>query len=311
MQRFPLAKYLGLNIVLWGIVTACHAAANGYASLMILRVLLGIFEACVAPSLILITGMWYTRAEQVRRAGLWYLMIGVAQIIGAAISFGFQHIKHAAIENWRILFLVLGLLTVALGITVMMVLPDNPQSAKFLTASERQEAIEHVKVNMTGIENKTFKPYQMKQALLDPQSWFLVFITILSMIDNGAVSNFSSIIISGFGYSNMESTILQIPSGAVSIIAVFVSTFLVGRYGYRCSFIGILCIPSVLGAALLTALPKNNRVGQLFGIYLLNFAPALLPIVYSFASSNVAGYSKKITVNAMILMAFCIGNVCL
>lgn len=69
MQRFPLAKYLGANICCWGIITAAHGAANNFGSLVALRFLLGLFEACVAPALILITGMWYTRAEQVRRAG--------------------------------------------------------------------------------------------------------------------------------------------------------------------------------------------------------------------------------------------------
>jgi hypothetical protein len=39
------------------------------------------------------------------------------------------------------------------------------------------------------------------------------------MIDNGAVSNFSSIIIATFGFSEKRTTIIQMPSGAVSIIA--------------------------------------------------------------------------------------------
>lgn len=69
MQRLPLTKYLSANIILWGIVTACHGAATNYTSLVVLRVLLGIFESCVAPALILITGMWYTKAEQARRTG--------------------------------------------------------------------------------------------------------------------------------------------------------------------------------------------------------------------------------------------------
>lgn len=240
---------------------------------------------------------------------VWYLMIGVAQIVGAIISFAFQHISHAAIANWRILFIVLGVATVVVGVLTMIFLPDNPRTARQLTEAERIAAVEHVRVNMTGVECKVFKAYQMKQALLDPQSWFLVAITILSMIDNGAVSNFSSIIISGFGYSNEKTTILQIPSGLVSIVAVFFSCFMVSRIGQRCYFIALLCLPSVLGAALLTGLPKANKIGQLFGVYLLNSAPALLPIVYSWSSSNVAGHTKKVTVNAMILMAFSLGNI--
>jgi MFS family permease len=105
MQYFPIGKYLACNIICWGIVVASHAGCKTYASLMVVRVLLGIFEASVAPSLILITGMWWTKPEQSRRTGLWYLQIGIAQIVGAGISFGFQHVNSTKIANWQILFL--------------------------------------------------------------------------------------------------------------------------------------------------------------------------------------------------------------
>lgn len=105
MQRFPLGKYLGINVTCWGILVACHAACKSYASLMVVRLLLGVFEACVAPALVLITGMWWTKPEQSRRTGLWYMQIGVAQIIGAALSFGFQHVTSTKMANWQILFL--------------------------------------------------------------------------------------------------------------------------------------------------------------------------------------------------------------
>jgi MFS family permease len=105
MQRMPIGKYLGFNVFCWGILVACHAACRSYASLMVVRVLLGVFEASVAPALILITGMWWTKPEQSRRTGLWYMQIGVAQIVGAALSYGFQHVHSQKLENWQILFL--------------------------------------------------------------------------------------------------------------------------------------------------------------------------------------------------------------
>jgi MFS family permease len=105
MLYFPIGKYLACNVICWGVVVACHAGCKTYASLMVIRVLLGIFEASVAPALILITGMWWTKPEQSRRTGVWYLQIGVAQIVGAAISYGFQHVNSTRIANWQILFL--------------------------------------------------------------------------------------------------------------------------------------------------------------------------------------------------------------
>ena len=62
-----LGKYLGTNVMLWGIVLSSMAACQSYAGLMICRVLLGIFEACVAPILVMIIAMWYKKSEQGRR----------------------------------------------------------------------------------------------------------------------------------------------------------------------------------------------------------------------------------------------------
>ncbi|KAK9475933.1 major facilitator superfamily domain-containing protein [Lipomyces japonicus] len=310
MQKFPIGKYLGINVTLWGVVVACHAACHTYAPLMVIRVLLGVFEACVAPSLVLITGMWWTKPEQSRRTGLWYLQIGVAQIVGSGISYGFQHVNSTLLANWQILFLFMGCLTVVVGILTMYFLPDNPMSASFLTMEEKVHAIEHVRVNKTGVENKNFKWSQVRELLYkDTQTWLLLLIVILAMIDNGAVSNFSSIIIKTFGYSNEKTTIIQMPSGAVSIIATFFATYAVSYVGERALMVAIITLPSVLGAGLLLGLPDHYKVGKLFGVYLLNFCPAMLPIIYSWGAANTAGYTKRTMRNALTLMAFCIGNI--
>ncbi|KAJ5981894.1 hypothetical protein N7522_013522 [Penicillium canescens] len=309
MQRFPIGKYIGINVTCWGILVACHAACRSYASLMIVRILLGVFEASVAPSLILITGMWWTKPEQSRRTGLWYSQIGVAQIVGSAISYGFQHVNSITLANWQILFLFMGCLTTVAGIAIIFLLPDNPMSASFLNDEEKIMAIEHVRVNLTGVENKHFKPYQLVELLFkDKETWPLFFITLLAMIDNGAVSNFSSIIIATFGFSTQRTTIIQMPSGAISIIATVGATYLIGAIGHRSYMIAIITIPSILGAGLLLGLGEQYKVGKLFGVYLLNACPAMLPIIYSWNSANTSGYTKRAMRNALTLMAFCVGN---
>jgi hypothetical protein len=143
-------------------------------------------------------------------------------------------------------------LTILIGIAAFFLLPDSPMQARFLSETEKIAAIEHVRVNATGIENKTFKMYQVKELLFkDPQTWPLFFVTLLAMIDNGAVSLFSSTIISAFGFSATRTTIIQMPSGAVSIIFTVFATYLIGSFGHRCYMIAIVTVPSVLGAALL------------------------------------------------------------
>lgn len=49
IQKFPAAKFLGCNVILWGIVITLNCVCNNFASIVALRVLLGVFEAATAP----------------------------------------------------------------------------------------------------------------------------------------------------------------------------------------------------------------------------------------------------------------------
>lgn len=74
IQRIPIAKYLSINIMLWGTVLACHALSKNFTQIIVCRILLGIFEACCQPSFIVLSSMWYKREEQTARVTYWYMM---------------------------------------------------------------------------------------------------------------------------------------------------------------------------------------------------------------------------------------------
>ncbi len=94
----------------------------------------------------------------------------------------------------------MGLITIVVGIATFWWLPDNPMSSR-LTAEEKAWAIERLRENLTGIENKRFKTKQAIECLLDPQTWMLSFITILISVPNGAISSYQATIIKGYLFS--------------------------------------------------------------------------------------------------------------
>ena len=163
-------------------MTACTATAQGYSSLLAVRILLGVFEATIGPSLLLISSQWYTKPEQAPRFAIWYLGLGLAQIVGGLLSFAFQHLRHGAIAGWRVMFIVLGIVTVIIGLATAFYLPDTPMKAKFLSEEDKVVLLKHVSVNQTGIENRRFQWSQIKEAFYDIQIWLLLLITILVSI---------------------------------------------------------------------------------------------------------------------------------
>lgn len=179
LQKVPVAKWLGANVILWGIATACTAAAKDYHSLLAARIFLGIFEAAIAPSLMLISSQWYTKSEAAPRFSIWYAGLGLGQIIGGVLSYAFQQVQHPTFSGWRIMFVVLGVVTVLIGFVTVFLLPDTPMKARFLTEPEKVTLLKHVAYNQTGISNKKFKLNQVLEIFMDPQIYLLTLVTIL------------------------------------------------------------------------------------------------------------------------------------
>ncbi|KAI5856784.1 allantoate permease [Durotheca rogersii] len=309
MQRLPTAKYLGANVFLWGLIVALNSAAKNWAALATLRVLLGCFEASVAPALILVTSMWYKRSEQPLRVGFWYLGTGTGSIIGALSSFGFQHYESDTFTSWQIMFLLFGSITMAVGILTAVFLPDSPMTSR-LTREEKIWAIERLRENQTGIENKHFKWYQVRDCFTDPQTWIIAFITVAMSIPNGAISSFQATIIKGFGYTSKETALLSIPSGVLTCVSVIAAGVGAAKYDARGPVIvTLLLVGGILGGGLLAFSHGDAKAALLTGNYLTNTIGAALPMLYSYAAANVAGHTKKVTANAMLLAAFCLGNI--
>lgn len=56
--------------------------------------------------------------------------------------------------------------------------------------------------------------------------------------------------------------------------------------------------------------PKSRGpAGPLIGNYMTNTIGASLPLIYSWVAANFAGHTKKVTMNAILLMSFCLGNI--
>ena len=154
LQRLPLAKYTGTNVVLWGAVLSCTAACTNFGGIASVRFLLGMLEASVTPGFVLLTSQWYTKKEQGFRTSIWFSFNGFANVLGGLIAYGVAKGsagRHEAVASWKILFIVWGLVTVALGTSFILFMPDSPLTARFLSSTERRLAVERTRSNQQGI----------------------------------------------------------------------------------------------------------------------------------------------------------------
>ncbi|KAJ5815189.1 Major facilitator superfamily domain general substrate transporter [Penicillium riverlandense] len=312
LQRLPLGKYSAACILIWGLILSCFAGVQNYAGAIAIRFFLGVFEAAVTPGFALLTSQWYTKKEQGSRVNIWFSFNGFGQILGGFVAYGIAigTEKHgAAIESWKIVYLVMGLLTIALGLVFLWVVPDNQLNARWLSKEDRVLAVARVRINQQGIGNKHFKMYQLKEALMDPMSWAFFFYALLADIPNGGITNFFSQLITSFGYTAEQSLLYGTPGGAVEVISLLLNGYIGHITGQRIlASLGGL-VASIVGMILIVALPLSNKVGRLLGYYMTQASPTPFVALLSLISSNVAGYTKKTTVAAMYLIGYCAGNI--
>jgi ACS family allantoate permease-like MFS transporter len=179
-------------------------------------------------------------------------------------------------------------------------------TARWLNERERLIAVERLKSNKTGIKNIHHKKAQIKEALSDPKIWLLVAAVFIHNMTNSLQSNFTGLIIKGFGYSTYDAVLLSIPGSAIfAVTALTVSFFLSSKWGEgKRIFAIILCyIPGVVSCAILHSVPitPSTKGVHLFAVFFLSIVATSAGITYSLLASNVAGYTKKTVAGALIV----------
>ncbi|KAJ7860099.1 MFS general substrate transporter [Mycena olivaceomarginata] len=308
LQRFPVAKWMSINIFVWAIALACHAACKDFGGLLVVRLVLGMCEGCVTAGFLLVTAMFYTRTEQTLRVGYWFLMNGTAQIISGFVSFGCLHIHTESFQPWQWLMIITGVVTLVISVVFWVFFPDSPTTAWFLTPDERVKAVLRIKVNQTGVENKHFKKEQMIEALADPKTWLFALFSALANITNSLV-NQRQLIVASFGFTPLQTTLLGCVDGVVEIVSIATGVILAARIPNSRAYVGcVYLLPSILAVFLINLLPWSNKIGLLFSVWLTGIGAPSFVLVLSWLSSVTAGHTKRITVNAILLGAYCVGN---
>jgi ACS family allantoate permease-like MFS transporter len=295
-------------VIAWGVVLTCHAAAHDFPGLAAARFFLGMFEASIQPVTMVIFTMWYKRIEQSLRIGIWIGCAGLGYIIAGIASFGIGHI-NAALASWRYTFVIWGTITIVWGVVVLILLPDNPASAKFLTDFEKECVLERIKENETGVENKHWKASQFWEALTDVKNWLMFLFAVASNAPNGGLTTFQGLIIRGLGFSTLRTTLIQMPSGGVQFVVCVSACFVASSYENARFPVMLAClVPALAGVLGMWLLPQTNPYGRLVCLWITFSYTASWSLSMSVVIANTAGHTKKATSAAILLIGYCLGN---
>ncbi|CAI7598921.1 unnamed protein product [Penicillium glandicola] len=310
LQRYPVGRLIGVMLFVWGTICLLQAAVFNFAGFFAIRFFLGLLEAVVSPAFIILTSMLWTREEQSLRSSYWLSVNGISAIVGALLAYGAGNATGLAVPEWKLIYLIVGSMTIAWGFVIYLYLPDGPHNAKMLTEYERVVAVWRISRNQTGLKEPKIVPAQIREALVDPRQWLLYLMAICYGILNGGVANFLAAIIKGFGYSALRTSMLQTPVGALELVMVIAFGYLSKVRNMLGATIVISCIPGLAGLiGIMNISIEHHRFALVGMCWLQGILGAPVVLNWTLPGLNTAGHTKRSTVLGIYFVFYCAGNI--
>lgn len=304
--------WLPVLTVFWGIVTMCLGFVKNYKEFMAVRALLGICEGGLLPGMVLYLSGMYTRGEMALRLGLFYTAASLSGAFGGLLARGLTSIGNRGGQaQWTWIFIIEGLLTVAIGIIASFLLPNNVETAPFLKPNEQVYAKSRLHLDMPsrlaegGSEHhhEAFRWSEVRRGVLNISTWLSAFSYFGILAGLYSFGLFLPTIIVELGYTANEAQLWSvIPYAVASVITVAIAV-VSDRLKLRGVIMLFVLVPAIIGYAVIAnisvAHPKV-KYGMTFlmatGMY------ASVPCVLVWNSNNSAGHYKRATTTALQLM---------
>lgn len=139
LHRVGARRWIARIMITWGLISGMFAFVETAWQFYMLRFLLGIAEAGLAPGLLLYLTYWFPSYRRARMTVLWFVAIPLSGMIGGPVS-GWIMAAFAGVHGWsgwQWMFILEAIPTVLMGFVVLAVLKDRVEQASWLDENEK------------------------------------------------------------------------------------------------------------------------------------------------------------------------------
>ena len=228
LQKVGPRLWIARIMISWGIIASCMMFVQGAHSFYAMRLLLGISEAGFFPGMILYLAYWFPSGERARATAKFMTATSLAGVVGAELSRVLMKLDgRGGLHGWQWLFLLEGVPSFLLGISVLFVLKDHPDDAAWLTDAEKKWL--DAELERDRNEGGATAQHNLMDAFKMPMVWVLAVIFMLSQVGVYTVNIWMPKILSGFLHVTGANGAEQVGRyGALPYLAAAICTVFVG-----------------------------------------------------------------------------------
>jgi MFS transporter, ACS family, tartrate transporter len=220
LEKVGARLWIARIMISWGLVGIATAFITGPYTFYLGRFLLGAAEAGFFPGVILYLTYWFPTEYRGRIVATFMVAIPLSSFIGSPLSGALLQMDGILqLRGWQWLFIMEAIPAVILGFMTLVVLPNGPANAKWLTAEQR----EWLSARLASEKGRA-KPVghmSLWQILTNKYVLVLALIYCGSSATSNALSLWQPQILKSFGLSDFETGMLNaIPFGIASLFMI-------------------------------------------------------------------------------------------
>ncbi|KAI2433615.1 hypothetical protein LOZ19_005422, partial [Ophidiomyces ophidiicola] len=313
LRKVGAAVWLSFLAMSWGIVIMCAGFVKSWVPLIVIRLLLGLFEAGFFPGCMYLISCWYRRYQVQQRIAWFYCINVIANGFGSLLAYGLWKMEGlGGLRGWRWIFIMEGIITCVLAILGYILIIDFPdkvlQKKSFLTVEEVDLIKSQLEKDRGDAVHDEFTLKKVFKTLGRWQLWIYSLLFMCLAVGIYGYAYFMIIILQGMGYSIGRVFLLSAPPAVVSVPFTLIISYLADRTKMRAPYVIFNAVTCTIGYVLV-AYPKQNSV-RYFGCFLgLAGANASLPAVLAWQANNIRGQSTRAVASGLQVAFGAVGGI--
>jgi MFS transporter, ACS family, tartrate transporter len=139
LERVGARRWIGVLMILWGVISASMFLVHSSGSFYTLRFLLGATEAGFFPGVLFYLRGWFPPALPAGIIALFMTAGPISGVIGGPVSGALLNLDgRRGLAGWQWMFLMEGIPAIFLGVIAWIYLVNGPEEAHWLTPEEKK-----------------------------------------------------------------------------------------------------------------------------------------------------------------------------